>query len=109
MLCEKCKERPATVHITEIMRRSADEAAGQEVSHHLCEACSREFMQNSPDFKTASFSKPTLSMEFHSEPNPDPQPPQRQIDTSKRYDVYCVGVNRAVVVYRNALFKGASS
>lgn len=109
MLCEKCKARPATVHITQMTRRSAEEASGQELSHHFCEVCGPEFMQNSPGFKTASFSKPSLRMELHKEPASDPQPPQPQIDTRKRYDVYCLGANRAVVVYRNALFKGASS
>jgi hypothetical protein len=28
------------------------------------------------------------------------------IDTSKRYDVYCIERNQEVVVYRNARFKG---
>ena len=41
-----------------------------------------------------------------SAPPPEPEP---QIDTSKRYDIYCVEPNQKVVVYRNALFKGAGS
>ena len=31
------------------------------------------------------------------------------VDTSKRYDVYCTEQTHEVVVYRNALFKGAKS
>jgi hypothetical protein len=31
------------------------------------------------------------------------------VDTSKRYDVYCTEQTQQVVVYRNALFKGAKS
>ena len=44
---------------------------------------------------------------FEIRPNADL--PKRQfdsIDTSKRYDVYCIDWNQQVVVYRNALFKG---
>ena len=41
--------------------------------------------------------------------NPNPFPPEPQIDTSKRYDVYCIEPNREVVVYRNALFKGEAT
>ena len=50
-------------------------------------------------------------MEFR--PTSNPPPPQAegqpQIDTRRRYDVYCVEPNRGIVVYRNALFKGAGS
>ncbi|MGQ9497670.1 MAG: UvrB/UvrC motif-containing protein [Desulfotomaculales bacterium] len=35
MLCEKCKERPATVHYTEIVNN-------QKREMHLCEVCARE-------------------------------------------------------------------
>lgn len=50
-----------------------------------------------------------MNIEFRSPPNPPPQPePPPQVDTHRRYDVYCVDPNRAIVVYRNALFKGAS-
>ena len=41
-----------------------------------------------------------------SAPPPEPEP---QIDTSTRYDIYCVEPNQKVVLYRNALFKGAGS
>ena len=38
----------------------------------------------------------------------NPPKPQRDlVDTSKRYDVYCTEQTQEVVVYRNALFKGA--
>jgi hypothetical protein len=40
--------------------------------------------------------------------NANPPKPQRDlVDTSKRYDVYCTEQTQAVVIYRNALFKGA--
>lgn len=40
----------------------------------------------------------------------NPPKPQRDlVDTSKRYDVYCTEQTQEVVVYRNALFKGAKS
>jgi hypothetical protein len=43
---------------------------------------------------------------FDPEPDPNQSPPERMIDTGKRYDVYCTEANQQVVVYRNALFKG---
>src|SRR3954467_15448595 len=47
-------------------------------------------------------------MEFQGPQNPAPRPAEHgpQIDTSKRYDVYCHEPVRGVVVYRYALFKG---
>jgi hypothetical protein len=38
-----------------------------------------------------------------------PKPRRDLVDTSKRYDVYCTEQTHEVVVYRNALFKGAKS
>jgi len=38
-----------------------------------------------------------------------PKPPRGLVDTSRRYDVYCTEQTQEVVVYRNALFKGAKS
>jgi ATP-dependent Clp protease ATP-binding subunit ClpA len=38
-----------------------------------------------------------------------PKPQHDLVDTSKRYDVYCTEQTQEVVVYRNALFKGAKS
>jgi Clp amino terminal domain, pathogenicity island component len=38
-----------------------------------------------------------------------PEPQSDTIDTSKRYDVYCTEHDQEVVVYRNALFKGAKA
>ncbi|HYG36599.1 MAG TPA: hypothetical protein VEC99_17530, partial [Clostridia bacterium] len=108
MLCEKCQERSATVHFTQKIRGGEGEPFGTEVTHHFCEPCSREFMQNSPEFKGASFSKPTLRTELLREPDPN-LPPVPQIDTSKRYDVYCMEPDRGIVVYRNALFKGSAA
>ena len=35
MLCESCGQRPAAVHMTEIVQ-------GQKSEYHLCEACARE-------------------------------------------------------------------
>jgi hypothetical protein len=48
------------------------------------------------------------SHEVHMTPNPPPSPSEQgpQIDTSKRYDVYCHEPIQGVVVYRSALFKG---
>jgi hypothetical protein len=42
-------------------------------------------------------------------PSAKPPEPEPQIDTRKRYDVYCIEPNRQSVVYRNALFKGAAA
>jgi hypothetical protein len=47
--------------------------------------------------------------EIHMSPGPKPPDPGPQIDTLKRYDVYCIEPNREVVVFRNALFKGAAA
>ncbi len=38
-------------------------------------------------------------------PNP-PKPGKGEIDTSKRYDVYCSEGSNRVAVYRNVLFRG---
>jgi hypothetical protein len=86
MLCEKCQEKPATVHIT---RKSP---SGESV-HHFCEACA----------------KPTLRTEIAMSPNPNPPESEPQINTAKRYDVYCMEPRGEIVVYRNALFKGAAT
>ncbi len=47
--------------------------------------------------------------EVHMSPSAKPPEPEPQIDTRKRYDVYCIEPNREIVVYRNALFKGAGT
>lgn len=47
--------------------------------------------------------------EVHMTPSPKPPEPEPQIDARRRYDVYCIEPNREVVVYRNALFKGAAA
>ena len=56
---------------------------------------------------------PNFGMEakrFEIGPNADsPKRPFDPIDTSKRYDIYCVDWNQQAVVYRNALFKGRRS
>ena len=110
MLCEKCKDKPARVHITQMIRGSVGEASSTEVTHHFCEACGREFMQNSPDFKGVSVSRPTSRVEIHAEPNPNPLPlpSEPEIDTSKKWDVYCIDADRQIILYRNALFKGSA-
>jgi hypothetical protein len=58
-------------------------------------------------------SKPMLvkqTHEGHFTPglNP-PLEPEPQIDTSRRFDIYCVEPHQGMVVYRNARFKGAGS
>lgn len=52
-----------------------------------------------------------MPIEFQHPPPPFPPlpEPQSQIDVRKRYDIYCTELYRGVVVFRNALFKGASS
>ncbi|GLV12891.1 protein-arginine kinase activator protein [Alicyclobacillus hesperidum] len=35
MLCERCHERPATVHVTKIIN-------GEKTGYHLCEVCAKE-------------------------------------------------------------------
>ena len=41
----------------------------------------------------------------------DPKEPQpeSEVDTTKRYDVYCSRFNQETVVYRNVLFKGTKT
>jgi len=56
--------------------------------------------------------KPMLIQQTHEakcSPRAKPPEPEPQIDTSKRYDVYCVEPNQKIMVYRNALFRGAGS
>jgi len=52
VLCERCRERPATVHITEIMNN-------QTRKLHLCEQCARELQAQSfgvlPQFEIHNF------------------------------------------------------
>jgi hypothetical protein len=45
--------------------------------------------------------------EIHKVPSANPAEPGPQVDTGKRYDVYCIEPSRQNVVYRNARFKGA--
>lgn len=46
-------------------------------------------------------------MRFGSPKNPENAEPPAQIDTSKRYDIYCREHHeKNLVVYRNAIFKG---
>jgi hypothetical protein len=47
--------------------------------------------------------------EFHAVPNPNPPEPEPQIETNRRYDVYCTEPGHGVVVYRNARFKGVGN
>jgi hypothetical protein len=56
--------------------------------------------------------KPRLVQQTHESrmmPSPQPPEPEPQIDATKRYDVYCIEPDRAIVVYRNALFKGSAA
>jgi len=59
MVCERCQERPATVHITEIMNN-------QTRKLHLCEQCARELQAQSfgfpPQFELHNFLAGLLGM-----------------------------------------------
>ncbi|MDA8336510.1 MAG: UvrB/UvrC motif-containing protein [Peptococcaceae bacterium] len=59
MLCERCQERPATVHITEIMN-------SQTRKIHLCEQCARDLQAQSfgflPQFEIHNFLAGLLGM-----------------------------------------------
>ena len=56
--------------------------------------------------------KPMLAQqthEIHLAPGMKPPEPELpQVDTGKRYDIYCIEPNRQSVVYRNACFKGTA-
>ncbi len=52
MLCEKCKQRDATVHLTEIIKNIKSEV-------HLCEICARDVGLNSK-FSSFSLSVPDM-------------------------------------------------
>ncbi len=108
MMCEKCHVNPASIHITENIRGTADETPKTPVTHHYCETCGRPLLP-AGSLKQMSVSSPALRMEVHREPGPNPPLPEPQIDISRRYDIYCIEPTRDVVVYRNALFKGAST
>src|SRR5437016_4487919 len=47
MLCEKCKQREATVHLTEIAR-SKDLPDERVLERHFCEPCGNDYMRGSP-------------------------------------------------------------
>jgi hypothetical protein len=51
--------------------------------------------------------KPMLARQTHEIHMAPSAKPAAQVDTGKRYDVYCIEPNRQSVVYRNARFKGA--
>ncbi len=108
-MCEKCGLKPATIHITENLRSSGEQGSGTPVAHHYCEECGRPLLPTARLAAETSFSGPTLRTELYRQPAPNPLTPEPQIDTSKRYDIYCIEPTRDVVVYRNALFKGAST
>ncbi len=42
-------------------------------------------------------------------PNPNLPPSEPQVDTAKRYDIYCMEPKAEIVVYRNARFKGSAT
>jgi ATP-dependent Clp protease ATP-binding subunit ClpA len=58
-----------------------------------------------------NFPIPTLEARSPEKPqtSKSPKPECDEVDTSKRYDVYCMEGNRELVVYRNALFKDRKS
>jgi ATP-dependent Clp protease ATP-binding subunit ClpA len=58
----------------------------------------------SPSHSTPMPSKSEMPQKAES-----PKTRRELVDTSKRYDVYCTEQTQEVVVYRNALFKGAKS
>ncbi len=113
MMCEKCKVKPATVHITQTVSDSTGQMPTAWASQHYCETCGREVIQSNPELKAASnpelkapwVSGPVAKTELRFASPPAPPPPQPEIDTSKRYDVYCFEPNRGTVLYRNALLK----
>ena len=111
MFCEKCRVKPAAIHITEEARDPAGmPLTGGDIEHHFCEPCSRDYMAGGTAIKHILLSqKPTAHIEFHAAPEQTPVTPEPQMDTSKRYDIYCVEPHRQVVVYRNTRFKGGGS
>jgi ATP-dependent Clp protease ATP-binding subunit ClpA len=56
----------------------------------------------SPSHAASMSTKPAMPQNAES-----PRAQSESIDTTKRYDVYCTEQTQEVVVYRNALFKGA--
>ncbi len=66
------------------------------------------FSPTGEDIKRALSSPNPMPERSETSRNANPPKPQRDlVDTSKRYDVYCTEQTQAVVIYRNALFKGA--
>jgi hypothetical protein len=50
-----------------------------------------------------------MRTELSFSPNPSPPEPEPQVDTGKRYDIYCMEPKGEMLVYRNALFKGSAT
>ena len=48
MLCQRCQERPATVHVTKIV-------GGEKSGFHLCEQCAKENGEIMPQFTANAF------------------------------------------------------
>ncbi len=58
MLCEKCKVKPAKVHIKQKAQGSTGDALGGFIEHHFCKDCGRDFIQSDPRLRTGIWSKP---------------------------------------------------
>lgn len=62
MICERCKQRPATVHFTKILN-------GEKFEQHLCEECSKEVphfaFAGDPGFSLNKFLANLLSCEHN--------------------------------------------
>jgi hypothetical protein len=109
-----------TEHILLGLLREGDGVASR-VLHHFevnIEQTRQEILKElDPNFQTADAHAGFAASNADSKPQPlgmlgnaTPPKPQRDlVDTSKRYDVYCTEQTQEVVIYRNALFKGAKS
>ncbi len=78
MLCQECRKRPATVHITRIVN-------GKKTEMDLCEQCAREKGEfeffAEPQFPIQSFLAGLLGQGLGSQPAIQPAAPQARCDT----------------------------
>ena len=75
MLCEKCKTKPARVHIKQKAQGSIGGAPGSFIEHHFCDDCGRDFIQSDHRLRTAGWSKPKKRFEVETPARADRRKP----------------------------------
>lgn len=70
MLCEKCRLKPANVHLTHKVPASGSETLEIESEHHFCQECADQFKRSSPLFNPILDPKRPILIDETSDANP---------------------------------------